>query len=326
MRSKYLIVFCLAFLVLFSLIVSASEQERYYGVVAWPQHDYWQPIWQGARDAAEWLGVDFQVKGSMEYTAEGVVNALEQVLARDPSGIIMSGAACTPEALQPHIDRAVDSGVPVVMFDSDCPISKRYSFIGADDRNLGSIAADTLASIVEEETGKIEGQVVIEYTPGALNLEMRVQGFSETLAEKYPGLELIAKVDDEGQAATGQTRVGQLLASKPGIVGLYGVHATAAIGMGAAVKEADCADRVAVVTMDATEPALELAEKGMVDAIISQNNYHMGFWSMVMAYTTKNSISAPIDDWQKAGISPAPAWVDPGCNVITEENIDKFLK
>jgi hypothetical protein len=29
--------------------------------------------------------------------------------------------------------------------------------------------------------------------------------------------------------------------------------------------------------MDATEPALELAEKGMVDAIIAQNNYHMGF-------------------------------------------------
>jgi hypothetical protein len=37
---------------------------------------------------------------------------------------------------------------------------------------------------------------------------------------------------------------------------------------------------------------------------------------MVMAYTTKNSISAPIDDWQKAGVSPAPAWVDPGFDIL----------
>lgn len=304
--------------------LSAKSRECYFGVAAWPQHDYWQPIWRGAEDAAKWLDVDFIVKGSMEYTAAGVIDVLEQVLARNPAGVIISGAACTPEALLPPINCAIDDGIPVIMFDSDSPMSKRYCFIGTDDARLGSIAADTLASIVKTRTGKIEGDVIVEYTPGALNLERRLQGFSETLKSRYPGLKIVARVDDEGQAAIGQTRVAQLLASKGNVVGIYGVHATAAIGIGAAVKEAKRVGRLAVVTMDDTKPALKLVEEGAVDAVIAQSTYHMGFWGMVAAYAVRHGIPNPIDGWNKAGVSPLPSWIDPGCNVITRANLSKF--
>ena len=42
-----------------------------------------------------------------------------------------------PNALIPAIDRAVESGVPVVCVDADVPGSKRLAFIGTDWYDLG---------------------------------------------------------------------------------------------------------------------------------------------------------------------------------------------
>lgn len=313
-------------LALFGGWVFASE--TYYLVFVWPEHDYWKPEIQGAKDAGEWLGVDIKVTGSLDYTAEGVVKSIEYVIALGPDAIITSGAAAaTPEGVLYVHNQAVESGIAVIITDADSPDSKRFCFIGADQEKLGRMAADALAEAVLRKTGEISGEVVIEYVPGGGNLELRANGFTKQVEEKYPDLEVIARINDEGQAQLGQTQLMQLIASHPNLVGIYGGHATAAIAIGAALVETGTVDRIAGVSMDATPPALQLLQEGTIDALVVQNVYNMGFWAVVAAYNAVHSswLHNPDEDWDALGVAPTPVYIDPGCMVITQENIEGYL-
>ena len=322
---------CLAIVLmcLFSFIgLGVAADETYYLVFVWPEHDYWKPEIKGAEDAAEWLGVNIKVTGSLDYTAEGVVRSLEQVIAMAPDAIITSGAAAaSPEAVLDVHNEAVESGIAVIITDADSPDSKRFCFIGADQENLGRMAADQLAAAILEKTGAVAGEVAIEYVPGGGNLEQRANGFTKRIEEAYPELSVVARINDEGQAQLGQTQLMQLIASHPDLVGVYGAHATAAIAIGAALVETGTADRIAAVSMDATPPALALVSDGTIDGLIVQNVYNMGFWAVVAAYNAVHTadLHDPDEDWEAMGTPPTPVYIDPGCMVITGENISDYL-
>ena len=81
------------------------------------------------------LGVRVTIAGPDTVDIPGLVAAVEQTAARRPTGIMVVG--WDPSALIPAIDRAVESGVPVVCVDADVPGSKRLAFIGTDWYDLG---------------------------------------------------------------------------------------------------------------------------------------------------------------------------------------------
>jgi len=328
MRRYVIPVLAVLLFTMFFGSTGAVAAEDFYLVFVWPHHDYWQPIIKGAQDAGAWLDVDVHVTGSAEYTAEGVVSSIEQVIAMAPDAIITSGsAAATPEGVVDVHNEAVASGIATIIVDSDSPDSDRYCFIGADQATLGAMAADALATAVIAKNGEAEGEIAVEYIPGSANLEARVAGFEARLAEKYPGLSVVAKVNDEGQAQTGQTQLMQLIASKPDLVGIYGVHATAAIAIGAALLETGTAGDIASVSMDATPPSLALLEEGTIDALVAQNTYNFGFWAVVMAYVAvhESEILAPNEDWHTLGLAPTPPYVNPGAMIITGENVAGYI-
>ncbi len=70
------------------------------------------------------------------------VAEFEQVLGRRPAGILIAPAS---DALRPMINRAVESGIPVICIDTDDPLSKRYTYIGTDNYNAGSQTGELLA-------------------------------------------------------------------------------------------------------------------------------------------------------------------------------------
>ena len=60
-----------------------------------------------------------------------------------PSGIALS--AIDSKALTSTINKAVEAGIPVVLFDADAPDSKAYSFLATNNYNAGVAAADKMA-------------------------------------------------------------------------------------------------------------------------------------------------------------------------------------
>src|SRR5581483_2779600 len=70
------------------------------------------------------------------------------------------------------INEAVDRGVPVMMFDSDAPASKRFSFYGGDDMAIGRQVMDELA-VQMNSKGKV---AILAGNQNAPNLQKRVEG------------------------------------------------------------------------------------------------------------------------------------------------------
>lgn len=84
------------------------------------------------------------------------------------------------------INTAVERGVPVMMFDSDAPDSKRFSFYGGDDIAMGQQVMSELATQMKGK-GKI---AILAGNQNAPNLQKRVQGVKDE-AKKYPGITIL---------------------------------------------------------------------------------------------------------------------------------------
>ena len=130
----------------------------------------------GAEDAAKDLG-DVEISWTAPVTSDAAQQAsiIESLIERKVDGIAVS--VNDPDALRGVIDKAMDAGIPVVTFDSDAPKSKRIAFYGTNNYGSGKSMGEYLVKIMGPK-GKIAIQTG---TPGALNLEERIQGVKDYL-------------------------------------------------------------------------------------------------------------------------------------------------
>src|SRR5690606_21756449 len=142
-------------------------EEKYVMVTFQTGIDYWKSALKGFEDAAQALNVSVEFRGATQYNVNEEVTVLEQVIARNPAGIAVS--AIDPEAMNSAIDKAVEAGIPVVLFDSGAPGSKAFSFLGTNNYNAGVIAAHEMAALTDQQ-----GEVAIITLPNQLNHQERV--------------------------------------------------------------------------------------------------------------------------------------------------------
>jgi ribose transport system substrate-binding protein len=142
-----------------------DQQQTYYMVSFLAGISFWKDAYRGMQDAAEWLGVEAIYQGEEEYDVTGEVRVLEEVIGTEPDGIVVT--VIQADALQPTIDSAIDSGLPVITFDSDSPLSKRYSFLGTGNYSAGVMAARYIGPLAAG------GQAAVVTVPTQNNLAQR---------------------------------------------------------------------------------------------------------------------------------------------------------
>ncbi|KAF6603470.1 substrate-binding domain-containing protein, partial [Paenibacillus sp. EKM208P] len=79
--------------------------------------EYWKSGLKGFEDAGDALGVTVEYRGATRYDAQEQTTVIEQAIARKPAGIAIS--AIDPHSLIPVINKALDAGIPVVLFDAE---------------------------------------------------------------------------------------------------------------------------------------------------------------------------------------------------------------
>src|SRR6476646_4044602 len=142
----------------------------------------------GAERKAKELG-DVDVLWSAPTSADQLKQKeiLESYITQRVDGLAIS--ALNGDFLTDTINRAVDAGIPVVMWDSDAPKSKRFAFYGVDDYASGKILGEQAVRLLD---GK--GKVAIITSLGATNLQRRLDGLKESLA-KAPGIQIVEVYD-----------------------------------------------------------------------------------------------------------------------------------
>lgn len=295
-------------------LAKAQSDQTYFMVSFLSGIDYWKDAFRGMQDAAEYLGVEAIYTGTPEYDITAEVRVLEETLAQQPDGVVLT--VIQADALQPTIDTAIDGGTPLVTFDADSPLSKRYSFLGTGNYYAGVVAARYIGSLVQA------GKAAVITVPSQNNLGLRTQGFLDTLAAEFPGVVTGDSfiVDNQNTAEGAASGLAALLQAEPDISAVFSTNASAAVGSSQALREAGVIESVHHIGFDFDEGTLDLIDSGQLGATLAQGTWQMGFWGLMYAYAVRNAMIESVSDWMAAGISPLPPNVDTGVVVINKDN------
>ena len=229
---------------------------------------YYLTLVTGAEEKAEELGIDFSWQAPTTLDVASQTQLLQSVAATQPDGIIMS--ALDADAMVAPMKAVMDSGIPIVTVDSDVnDESARLGTVKSD----GKVAGEQAAEYVEELLGG-EGTVgYVGYTPGIQSVDVRLEGWTETLAG-FSGIENAGDEYAGADVAENVEKTSALLSRETELDAIFASWTNAAIGAAQGVQQAG--RDVAVVGVDAAPDEVDLLERGLINALVVQKPYDMG--------------------------------------------------
>jgi ribose transport system substrate-binding protein len=173
------------------------------------------------------------------------------------------------DSLTSAINKAVESGVLVMTFDSDAPDSKRFAFYGPDDIEMGETVMNELAELIDRK-GKI---AILGGNKDAPNLQKRADGINKA-ASLYPEIEIVGifyHPENETEAIAEMLRVQKMYPDLKGwaMVGgwpMFGKELLNKIEPG----------RIKIVAIDALPVQLKYIEKNYVQVLLGQPTFKWG--------------------------------------------------
>ena len=164
----------------------------------------------------------------------------------------------------PAIDRAYDSGIPVVLFDRKTDSGKYTAFVGADNEKIGR----TIGEYIATRLGGKGTVVEIRGLEGSSPAIERHKGFVSAIS-KYPGIRLLASESGTWLQQSGDSVAAKMFAR--GIVPdyVFGQNDRMAHGAWLAARRCGLEGRIRFVGIDALPGeggGIELVRDGVLDA------------------------------------------------------------
>jgi len=289
--------------------------EVYYTVGMHIILPYWQDHRLGLEAAGEELGVKVVFTGENGNNALRQVDIFNQVVDSNPAGILVS--PIDKEMMVGPINAAMAKGIPVVCIDTDSPDSNRLTYFGTDNYKSGYLAAEIIGKGIQGT-----GDVGILTIPGIYSLDQRVKGFTDCIAEKYPGITVVSIMNDEADPSKAANIASNMFKEFPTIVGVFGTDAASGVGAAIALRENNKLGTVKVVAFDKDSAVLDLVQEGLIEATLVQRTYTMSYYGLKFLYDyNHNRVKMLTND---SSISPLPNIVDTGIIVVTQDNVDSF--
>ena len=267
-------------------------------------HTFWQSVHAGAIKAGREFELDIEWNApQMEIDAARQIAIVENFITRQADGIVL--APVDSQALVTVVERAADRGIPVAIFDSAINTDKIITFVVTDNYLGGVMAADRMAQILDGR-GKVG---VIGFMPGSASTMKREAGFVETVAEKYPDIEIVGVKFNMADRAKALAEAENLMTAHPDLAGFFADNESSVDGTVQAVKQRGLAGKVKIVGFDASETLIEDMRAGVIDSIVVQDPFKMG-------YESTRQMSLHLNG------QPTEAHIDSGAYLLEPSNVD----
>lgn len=236
---------------------------------------------EGLQATFEDLGIEVVAVTDADFSAEQQVSDIETIMAKNPDIIVSipTDATATADAFQ----SVTEAGIKLVFMDNvpeGMTAGEDYvSCVSADNYGNGCIAADLMGEALGGE-----GQIAMVYYDTVYFVtNQRDQGFKDTIAEKYPGIEIVSEqgfTDENGCSEQGDA----ILTQYPMIDGIYASWDIPMEGVLSSVRAAGLTgDDVKLTTIDlGNNMAKEIAE-GNVVGLGAQLPYDQGVAEATLA-------------------------------------------
>lgn len=260
-------------------------------------------------------GVKVSIVGPTEWNIPGQIEAIEQVIATRPAGMLING---TDLGIANAINKAVEAGIPTVVYDSDIP-SKRDCFLGSDWYLMGYKQGEAIGNLSKDRAGKVAGVGIL----GMSNQEAGFNGLQDAL-KKFPNLSFLGKYETHNTIEETAKVVSDLINSYPDLVGIAGFTSETGPGIGLGIKEMNRVGKVVGTNVDASEVMLRLMREGVIQYIVDQKRETFVWYGAQFLFDKVHHINAFPASYQAAGVDALPYSVNTGMVEITPELLKKM--
>ena len=275
---------------------------------------FFTPTQYGAQDACALLNCEFQWTGSKDSIVAEMVNATNTAISAKADGIAL--AVVDKDAFNEPVNKALAAGIPVVSYNADGavddPGTSRLSYIGQGLYDSGfQLGQRAIASGLE--SGEAVGFIA---TPGALNIQPRIDGASDAIKQSGKSIKFTA-VGTNADVPKGLSIIDAYAQGHPDLAGMLAVDAGSTQSVGQVVAKYSMRDKGLKVAggFDLVPETLNSIKSGSLDYTIDQQPYLQGFLPVLYLYMYKLS-----------GGLVFPSETNTGLLFVTKDNVDPYLQ
>ncbi|MBU3202015.1 substrate-binding domain-containing protein [Clostridium estertheticum] len=264
--------------------------------------DYWKNVRMGAEVAAKEFNVKVDFTSTKDETdIDGQAGLVNDAIQRKTDALIL--ALGDNNRIVNITEKAVSEKIPVLVIDSKLSSNKINSYIATNNIKAGKIAGEKLISL-----SNVNSRIaIINFTKESSNNKEREDGLMSVIS-KHPEMKVVYKepVAPDSESALVLTK--KLVLGGERINSIIALNYISSIGVAQAIDELGLAGKINVITFDNTPEEIEYLEKGVIEAIVTQSPFGMGYLAVKYAVLTVQG-------------KKIPKYVDTGLVVIDRNNM-----
>ena len=288
-RSRRLL--ALSFAIAAMLLASGCNRSKKRTIAVIPKgtsHLFWISVRAGAMAAGEKFNVDILWNGPAQETEYGrQIQIVDSMAARHVDGIAV--AVTERKALAQSINRAIDQGIPVTVFDSGVDSDKYLTFLATDNYEAGQIGARELGRLLNGQGTA----ALLMNAPGSGSTMDRERGFEDVMKREFPKIQVVARLYGQSDRAKARTAAENILTAHPDLGGIFASAEPSSVGTALALKSRNLTGKVKFVAFDSSDTLVEDLKAGVIDAMVVQDPYHMGFEAVKTLIDKLNGVIPP---------------------------------
>jgi ribose transport system substrate-binding protein len=263
---------------------------------------FWRSVRAGAEEAGKELGYEIVWEGpDRETNSARQIQIIDEAIGRHVAGVVLSPVDRL--ALVPTVEKLAQLKIPCAIIDSGVESVQFVCFAATANYDGGVLAARRMGQIL----GGKGNVLVVRHLPGSHATVKRVSGFTDTMANEFPGIKIVGSESGEDRAEIARKVTEQMLQQHPDVQGLFACNVDVSVGALQALQEAKRTD-VKMVAFDPAKSLLEGLRAGQVDSIILQNPHKMGYEGVkAVALKLKGQ--------------DVPRMVDTGVEIVTDASL-----
>ncbi|MFN6304185.1 MAG: substrate-binding domain-containing protein [Planctomycetota bacterium] len=247
------------------------------------------PFWDAARAGINKAQADLKLADSgfsasmdsNDGTETGQIEKLRQYgTQKDIAAVIISPISSTNPAIADELKNLKNKGITIGCFDSDLDAKYqqyREFYVGTNNIAGGKVLG-TAAKMLKPQGAPYVQFVGVDSQQNAIE---RMDGFTSAVGESF--VQKDRKLDDADRNRA-RDNVRDVITKYPDLSVLVGIWSYNAPAIVDVVKEKNARDKFTIVTFDAEAIAIQQMADGMIDAMVVQNPFAMGYESVRYAF------------------------------------------
>lgn len=284
--KKFLNIF-LSIILLFTLSLasacSINDRHKYQIAVITKSTEsaFWKNVKMGVNAAAAEYNCNVTFSGpetEEDYYSQNQL--IDQAVEDGVDAIVFS--AIDYEKNTASIEAAYNSGIPIIVIDSDIHSDIKRSVIGTDDYQAGISTYTAL-----KQTNKKIYLGIVNFDKVSLNGQLRELGLTNSIRDN-DDIEILETVYAESNIESASAATIKLINKYPHLNAIVTFNEWTTLGVGSAIEESGRED-IFAVGFDSHVKSLSQLERGIMDTLVVQNPYAMGYLGIEYAVNSVKS-------------------------------------